>query len=126
MVAARASLREEGRPDPFDGDPDGFRRWVRGRLHRAHVVEIDGRIGFVGYADVQRTDGWLIQGVYAWPELRRRGLAATGMTALVRQAERAGADHVQLAVIEGNEPAIALYESLGFVPFGRLRTILFS
>ena len=30
IEAARASLREENRPDPFEGDPKGFRRWVRG------------------------------------------------------------------------------------------------
>jgi RimJ/RimL family protein N-acetyltransferase len=33
---------------------------------------------------------------------------------------------VQLAVIEGNEPAERLYERLGFRRFARLRTLLFS
>ena len=124
--AARASLREEHRPDPFEGDPDGFRRWVGGRIARATVVEWNGTLRFVGYADVQRAEGWLLQGVYTWPEARRRGLAAAGVEALCRRAADAGARHVQLAVVEGNTPAERLYERLGFVAFGRLRTILFA
>jgi len=124
--AARASLQEEGRPDPHDGDPDGFRRWVQSRVSRATLVTLDGRIGFVAYADVQRPEGWLLQGVYTWPALRRRGLAALGVGALCRGAFEAGADHAQLAVVEGNLPAERLYEELGFRPFQRLRTILFA
>jgi RimJ/RimL family protein N-acetyltransferase len=124
--AARASLREEGRPDPFEGDPDGFRRWVRGRVARATVVAVSGRIAFVAYADVRRPEGWLVQGVYTWPDLRRRGLAAIGVSAVCRTAIESGADHVQLAVVEGNRPAEGLYEKLGFRPFERLRTILFA
>ncbi len=124
--AARASLREEGRPDPYDTDPEGFRRWVRGRVPRATVVTLEGRIGFVAYADVRRPEGWLLQGVYTWPALRRRGLAAVGVSAVCRRAFRAGAEHAQLAVVEGNEPAERLYANLGFEPFMRLRTILFA
>ena len=86
--AARASLREEHRPDPFEGDPDGFRRWVAGRIARATVVECAGALRFVGYADVQRAEGWLLQGVYTWPEARRRGLAAAGVAALCGAGRR--------------------------------------
>ena len=124
--AARGSLREEGRPDPFRGDPTGFRRWVRGRLPQARLVEVDGRPVFVGYADVRRSEGWLIQGVYCWPDYRRNGYARAGMAGMVREAFAAGADHVQLAVVEGNEAAVGLYSSLGFQPFCELRTILFA
>ena len=126
VVAARESLREEDRPDPFAGDVRSFRRWVRGRVSRARVVECEGRVAFVAYADVQRPEGWLIQGVYTWPEFRRRGLAAAGVAALCREAFAAGASHVQLAVVEGNVAARGLYVGLGFEPFGDLRTILFA
>ncbi len=126
VESARESLREESRPDPFAGDARGFRRWVRGRVSRARVVEEGGRIVFAGYADVQRPEGWLLQGIYTRPEARRRGHASVGVSDLCRQAFAAGADHVQLAVVDGNEPGRLLYENLGFQPFGKLRTILFS
>jgi RimJ/RimL family protein N-acetyltransferase len=126
VVAARESLREEERPDPFAGDLRSFRRWVRGRVSRARVVECEGRVVFVAYADVQRPEGWLIQGVYTWPEFRRRGLAAVGVSELCREAFAAGASHVQLAVVEGNVAGRSLYDGLGFEPFGELRTILFA
>ena len=124
--AARESLREENRPDPFAGDVRGFRHWVKGRVSRARVVVRADRVVFVGYADVRRSEGWLIQGVYTWPEMRRRGHARVGISELCREAFEAGADHVQLAVVDGNEPGRRLYEELGFEPFTRQRTILFS
>jgi len=126
LHAARESLREESRPDPFSGDLRGFRRWVKGRVPRARVVERDGRVVFVGYADVKRPEGWLLQGIYTWPEARRRGFAATGTSDLCHAAFTQRADHVQLAVVDGNDAARGLYEGLGFKPFGRLRTILFT
>jgi predicted GNAT family acetyltransferase len=126
IVAARESLREEDRPDPFSGDVGGFKRWVRGRVPRARVVESGGRIVCVGYADVRLREGWLLQGVYCWPEVRRQRFASTGVSDLCREAFAAGADHIQLAVVDGNEAARRLYEGLGFKPFGKLRTILFT
>jgi predicted GNAT family acetyltransferase len=126
VYAARASLWEEDRPDPADGDPAGFRRWVQSRLSRARIVSEEGRMVFVAYADVRRPEGWLIQGVYTWPEARRRGFARRGMDSIIREAFASGASHVQLAVVEGNERASALYRELGFEPFEELRTILFS
>jgi ribosomal protein S18 acetylase RimI-like enzyme len=126
VYAARASLWEEDRPDPSDGDPAGFRRWVASRLSRARIVSEEGRMVFVAYADVRRPEGWLIQGVYTWPEVRRRGYARRGMDSIIREAFASGASHVQLAVVDGNEPAAALYHELGFEPFAELRTILFS
>lgn len=125
VEAARASLREEDRPDPFQGDPQGFRRWVQGRVGRALVAESEGRLRFVGYADVRSERGWLLQGIYTWPGARRRGLGAAGVSELCRRAFDAGASHVQLAVVEGNREAGRLYERLGFRAFARLRTLLF-
>jgi ribosomal protein S18 acetylase RimI-like enzyme len=125
VYAARASLWEEDRPDPADGDPVGFRRWVESRLSRARIVSEKGTMVFVSYADVRRAEGWLIQGVYTWPAARRRGFARRGMDSVIREAFASGASHVQLAVIEGNERASALYRHLGFESFAELRTILF-
>jgi RimJ/RimL family protein N-acetyltransferase len=126
VEAARASLREEGRPDPFIGDPRGFRRWVSARLPRALIAECAGEVVWVGYADVRIEEGWLLQGIYPWPAWRLRGLAAAGVTALCQIAFAEGAEHVQLSVVDGNDAARALYEGIGFKPFARLRTILFD
>ena len=126
VEAARASLREEGRPDPFLGDPKGFRRWVAARVVRARVAEVDGAVVWVGYADVRLAEGHLLQGVYTWPAWRRRGIAAAGVASLCRAAFAARAEHVQLSVVEGNAPASALYARLGFAPHATLRTILFT
>jgi RimJ/RimL family protein N-acetyltransferase len=126
VEASRASLLEEDRPDPTASDPSGFKRWVAGRVKQAVVAEDRGRVGFVGYADVRSPRGWLLQGVYTWPSLRRRGLARAGVAELCRRAFAERAEHVQLAVVDGNAPAVALYEELGFVRFARLRTVLFS
>lgn len=126
VVAARESLREEDRPDPYARDVAGFRSWVRGRMSRARVLEVDGRVVCVGYADVRLPEGWLLQGVYCWPDRRRRAHATTGVSDLCRQAFAAGAEHVQLSVVDGNEAGRRLYEGLGFEATGKLRTILFS
>jgi len=126
VYAARASLWEEERPDPAEGDPVGFRRWVESRLSRARIVTEAGKLVFVSYADVRRSQGWLIQGVYTWPEARRRGFARRGMDSVIREAFASGASHVQLAVVAGNERASALYRHLGFESFCELRTILFQ
>jgi predicted GNAT family acetyltransferase len=126
IEASRASLLDENRPDPTESDPGGFRRWVAGRVKQAVVAEERGQVAFVGYADVQCARGWLIQGVYTWPSARRRGLARAGVAEICRRAFAAGAEHVQLAVVDGNAAAIALYEQLGFVRFARLRTVLFG
>ncbi len=127
VEAARQSLLEEDRPDPSVKDPAGFRRWVKSRLPRALVAaDGDGRLGFVAYADVRCERGWLLQGVFTWPESRRLGLAAAGVSMLCHQAFEAGSDHVQLAVVEGNEAAEGLYQGLGFSRYARLRTLLFA
>ncbi len=125
VVAARASLRSEGRPDPALSDPQGFEGWVGGRLARARLVEYRGRVAFVSYVDVERDEGWLVQGVYTWKEYRRLGLAAMGMAGLIHEAREAGTSHVQLALVEGNDPALGLYQGLGFQAFAKLRTVLF-
>ncbi len=127
VEAARQSLLEEHRPDPSLGDPSGFRVWVENRLSRAVVAEGPGRqLGFVGYADVRCERGWLLQGVFTWPKVRRIGLATAGVTELCRRAFGARSEHVQLAVVEGNRAAERMYEGLGFVAYARLRTLLFA
>lgn len=126
VVAARGSLLEENRPDPYNQDPEGFRDWVAGRLPNACVVETQGEIAFVGFADVRQPEGWLLQGVYTWPKFRRRGYARAGVSELCRTAFASGAQHVQLTVASGNAAAEALYAALRFRHFEVLRMIIFA
>ena len=48
------------------------------------------------------------------PEQRRRGLSRAVLCHLLARGQEAGATGACLQVVASNEPAIALYESLGF------------
>lgn len=52
------------------------------------------------------------------PDLRRLGLGRAVVTALLDRAREAGVVNVYLEVRVSNEPAIALYRSLGFATVG--------
>ena len=79
-----------------------------------------GRV--IGYAGI-----WLIQdeghitNVGILPEYRRMGLAETLVTTLIDAAEQRGVTSETLEVRVSNEPAIRLYEKLGFRLAGRRR-----
>jgi GNAT superfamily N-acetyltransferase len=78
------------------------------------VWEEGGRI--VGTTFVQRlgsTSTWYVMGVGVVPEFRRRGLARQLMQAAIDLVRERGGSQVILNVIEGNVPAVALYEDLG-------------
>lgn len=56
-------------------------------------------------------------GVYAihvHPAYRRRHLARAIVTAILTEAQKRGVSHAYLQVVEGNTPAIHLYNTLGF------------
>ncbi|HEX5017913.1 MAG TPA: GNAT family N-acetyltransferase [Actinomycetes bacterium] len=62
------------------------------------------------------TDRWLgITAVEVSESFRRQGMAHRVIRALADQAVQHRARHVYLQVAKGNDPAIALYERLGFV-----------
>lgn len=69
----------------------------------------------VGFALVARrgAEAW-IGGMGTSPAYRRIGLGARTLTAAIDAAAEAGVRAVWLEVLEGNAPAIALYERLGF------------
>ena len=66
-------------------------------------------------------DEMLILDVAVAPEWRRRGLATWLLRFALAKAAREGARRAFLEVRRGNEPAIALYEKLGFRPGGMRR-----
>lgn len=85
---------------------------------RGFIWEADGRA--VGVTNVLRTgatDQWLIGNVSVLPEYRRRGIARKLVEACVEYARERGARQITLEVVDGNVPAVALYEALGFERF---------
>jgi GNAT superfamily N-acetyltransferase len=80
-----------------------------------HLWEEDGQIA--GVTTVQRrgsTDLWIVGTVGVLPEYRRRGLARKLLEASLELMRERGATKVILGVIDGNLPAYALYEDMGF------------
>jgi ribosomal protein S18 acetylase RimI-like enzyme len=67
-------------------------------------------------------DDWLgLHGLHVAPGHRRQGLARAVMAALLEWGAEQGATTVWLHVETGNEPAIALYESMGLAEHHALR-----
>ena len=53
------------------------------------------------------------------PSMRRRGSALALMVAAIKEAYARRAQAMLLEVAESNEPALALYKKLGFLPVGK-------
>lgn len=81
----------------------------------------------VGIVGAYRADGSpdVVELVSMWvaPAARRSGTGRSLVLAAVRWATETGATSVALWVTEGNEPAFALYETMGFVPTGDVRPL---
>lgn len=72
-----------------------------------------------GYAGLQYVlDEGYILNLAVWPQFRRRGVASALIEALEVEAVKLGLVFLTLEVREGNAPAIALYESAGFLLAG--------
>jgi GNAT superfamily N-acetyltransferase len=87
-------------------------------IFRGCVWEEDGKL--VGTSIVQRrgsSSGWIIGTVGVLPEYRRRGIAKVCVERAVKIIREHGGEKVTLSVIDGNVPALRLYESLGFEIF---------
>ena len=82
---------------------------------RGYLWEEDGQV--VGTSMLQRlgtTKAWIVTTVGALPAYRRRGIARELLEATLDLIRERGGERAILAVIDGNLPAYALYESLGF------------
>jgi ribosomal protein S18 acetylase RimI-like enzyme len=55
-----------------------------------------------------------LEELYVAPSSRRRGLGRALLDRAIATARREGATHMDIAVDEGDEPAVNLYQSLGF------------
>lgn len=107
-----------------------------GSLYRARVRELvlagralarieNDRVLFKAEIGSVSSRACQVQGVWVHPELRGRGLAAPGLTRVVRHARQRFAPTVSLYVNGYNEPARRAYERVGFVRQGTFATVLF-
>ena len=82
--------------------------------HLFHLVEeaTGGRVGVLWYREDTR-GVWLYQ-ILVEESRRGQGLGREAMALLEEEARRLGAPRIELNVFGGNEPARALYRSLGY------------
>lgn len=82
------------------------------------VAEQDGNI--VGYVGSQAVlDEADVMNVAVIPQYRRQGIAKLLIQSLIEQLQSKGVQKLSLEVRVSNEPAIALYNMLGFEQVGR-------
>nr|WP_321441942.1 GNAT family N-acetyltransferase [uncultured Hyphomonas sp.] len=81
-------------------------------------VELDGDLAAFVMAQAVAGESDILT-VATEPELRRRGLAATLIGALINRLGERGVSRITLDVAEDNAPARALYRSFGFTEDGR-------
>ena len=75
-------------------------------VHGEKIVGITGLRDIAGEGEITN--------VVVTPEYRRMGIARLLLTKALGKCEELGIEDVTLEVRAGNEPAIALYQSLGF------------
>lgn len=93
------------------------------RLSTSIVLAADEDGRTVGLAGLRPNDGpkerhkAFVWGVFVDPSAQRRGIARALLGRLIEAAPE-GVEQLTLSVLVTNQPAIALYESLGFVRWG--------
>lgn len=91
------------------------------------VAEQEGRV--VGFQSLKRAwpqnpyevpEGWGIIGTHIHPECGRHGIGRRLFAVSLVAARRAGLRHVDATIGADNEPALAYYGAMGFVPYKHL------
>ncbi|MEO5953693.1 MAG: GNAT family N-acetyltransferase [Chloroflexia bacterium] len=100
----------------FPASQEGAYRFTFGSLgpRAAYVTAlIEGQPAAVGMSVAER--GWAgLFSIVTFPEFRRRGIGRDVVRGLAICAKGAGAEQLYLQVVASNEPAVRLYEQLGF------------
>lgn len=126
--ASVAMYTEEVGVSPLgDDDGRGYRARVAElvRAGRAFGRVVDDQVVFKAELAVITRHTVQLQGVWVHPDWRGRGLAKTGLAAVVREALGRHAPTVSLYVNAFNEPARHVYHRLGFRRVGTFATVLF-
>ncbi|MFD9128277.1 GNAT family N-acetyltransferase [Kitasatospora sp. NPDC059571] len=110
-----------------DWEHGGERRWrARLALPDAHnvVAVLDGRA--VGLAAGMTGEGGVrqLRSVWVGPAVRGRGVGDRLVAAVGSWARRTGGTSLELAVLPGNDAAVALYRRHGFVATGEPGALL--
>ena len=114
-VAHVAELEKLCFADPWS--ENGIRSEVDNILALWMVALEDDRV--VGYVGSQTVCGETdMMNIAVHPEYRRRGIAQSLIEVLIRELKNRGSICLTLEVRASNEPAVALYEKLGFREVG--------
>lgn len=110
-----------------DWHSGGEERW-RARLEMPDAYNIvallGGRTGGMASGLPGDSGACELRSVWVSPQTRGRGVGDQLIAAVETWARQSGATTLKLAVIPGNEPAIALYQRNGFVVTGELGDLL--
>lgn len=125
-IEAAAWSTESGFPSVIHAARPGVLFFTADNPPEVHLVaEVDA--GIAGYIRLKPPthlpeNGHVmhVHGLAVHPSARRRGVAAALLDAAADQAGERGARKLTLRVLGSNEPAIRLYEKLGFVREGTL------
>lgn len=127
--ACVAMYTEEVGVSPEEGGArDLYRARVRQLIARGWSFARFGADGQVEFkAEVACASPWAaqVQGVWVAPRLRGRGLATSGMAAVVEHVRRTVAPTVSLYVNEWNVSARTAYERVGFTQTAQFSTVMF-
>jgi hypothetical protein len=126
-TARYSTLRdlEEIGIDPLERDAAGYRDRVRELMEKKRSVVLvrDGTIASKCEYSAVTPDTVQLMGVWTHRGFRRQGLAREMLREVCGHLFRRGKT-VTLFVNDFNRPAVDLYESLGFVPIGMNRALI--
>jgi ribosomal protein S18 acetylase RimI-like enzyme len=127
VTTSAAAFLEEVGIDAYARDPALFEWRTRTQIEerRSWLWEKDGKILFKAEASAWTTRAVQLQQVWVDPELRGRGYAKRGLADLFRLLLETTPAVCLFARAE-NEPALALYDSLGMRRVGSYRSLIFG
>lgn len=125
VPACAAMHREEVGIDPLQRDAAGYRERIRELVEKKRSVirVVDGVIATKCEFSAVTSDAVQLMGVWTDPRHRRHGLGKAMLREVCGHLFRKGRT-VTLFVNDFNQPAIRLYESLGFQRIGLNRALI--
>jgi predicted GNAT family acetyltransferase len=125
IPACAAMHKEEVGIDPLDRDASGYRERIRELVEkRRSILRLDhGRIAAKCEFSAVTPEAVQLMGVWTDPRHRRKGFGRALLREVCGHLSRKGKS-VTLFVNDFNQPAIALYESLGFKRIGVNRALI--